>query len=578
MQEDKRLLIAFMLSILIISGFYYFYKPQSNNASTAPIQSEQSNEQKKVGDVQPDEKQNVIKNETKIQTKIQTSSITKANEKIINLKGNKFIVKLSSKNAQVISFKLLDPQFKINNKSIELIASHDNLETGLYKVVFLRGGESYPENAVYELKSHSDSEALFYFNTGTYEITRHYKVLKNYQLKIKTTITNISNEPQSIRVGYLNQVIGAEKQTPDSIKRGVYYQDGICYFGNTFERSSLSDIKDDSITGVGNIKFVATDSLYFLNAISPNPVEGEYGCRVEAENNNLIKAYLELVEEKLAPGEKTQNIVLTYLGPKDYKLLLSLDTNRGLERSVDYGRLEWLCKILLDILKWLYVWFKNWGLAIIMLTILVKIILFPLTHKSFVNMRKMQEQMARIKPMIDEINEKYANNKDMKTQKTMELYQKHGINPLGQLGGCLPMLIQIPIWFALYTTLAKSVELYNSPFFGWLNDLSTPDKYYILPILLGVFMFVQQKLTPTTVDNTQAKIMMWMMPFMFLFFMLNMPSGLTLYIFVNTVLSILQQVITNKFLPPLPKTDKNKTNEKGSEKGVGGEKKSKKRR
>jgi YidC/Oxa1 family membrane protein insertase len=181
----------------------------------------------------------------------------------------------------------------------------------------------------------------------------------------------------------------------------------------------------------------------------------------------------------------------------------------------------------------------NWGVAIILLTLVVKIALMPLTHRSF----KSAERMKALKPEIDKINEKYKDDAQAKQQATMALYKQNKVNPLG---GCLPTLLQMPIWFALYRTLRMSPELYRAPFFGWISDLSSPDPYFVTPIVMGALMFLQQRFTPMTGDSAQAKMMMYIMPIMFTAMMLFLPSGLTLYILVNTVLSIVHQVYIHR--------------------------------
>ena len=176
----------------------------------------------------------------------------------------------------------------------------------------------------------------------------------------------------------------------------------------------------------------------------------------------------------------------------------------------------------------------NWGVAIILLTLFVKLVLYPLTAKSFQSIAAMR----RLKPAIDEINERYADDREKKGAAMMELYRKHKINPFG---GCLPQLLQLPIWWALYTSLSTNVELFKRPFFGHWQDLAAPDPYYVLPIALGVLMWVQQKITPSTMDPAQAKMMLYVMPAMITSFMLFLPAGLCLYMLTNSVLSIGQQ-------------------------------------
>jgi len=208
--------------------------------------------------------------------------------------------------------------------------------------------------------------------------------------------------------------------------------------------------------------------------------------------------------------------------------------DRGLDDTIDFWVLGFLCKPMLWLLRQSYAVIPSWGVAIIVLTLLVKVLTLYPTHQSMVQMRR----MAELKPKMDAIREQFKDDKAKMNQALMDLYKREKVNPLG---GCLPMLLQMPIWIALYRTIYGAVDLYQAPLFLWVDDLSAPDPYFVMPIVLGALMFLQQKMTPTMGDQTQAKIMQWMMPIMFTAFMLFLPSGLVFYILVNTLLSIAQQ-------------------------------------
>jgi YidC/Oxa1 family membrane protein insertase len=184
----------------------------------------------------------------------------------------------------------------------------------------------------------------------------------------------------------------------------------------------------------------------------------------------------------------------------------------------------------------------NWGLAIILLTVVVKLVLLPLTYRSMVSM----EQMKKLQPRIEELRKKYAEDRERQNLETMKLYQEAKVNPLG---GCLPMLIQMPVWIALFTSLRNSFDIYGEPFFGpiW-TDLTYKDPTYILPLALGVSMIITQKMQPQMMDAQQAKMMTWVLPVIFTFTLLQYPAGLSLYIFTNNVLSIAQQYGLRKWL------------------------------
>jgi YidC/Oxa1 family membrane protein insertase len=228
-----------------------------------------------------------------------------------------------------------------------------------------------------------------------------------------------------------------------------------------------------------------------------------------------------------------------YAGPKEINLLKNVTPN--LEKSIDLG--SWLGPIarpLLQLLKLIYAYVKNYGSAIIILTLLVRMLLYPINRKQYKSMKAMQ----KLGPELAALKKKYANDKQRINMETMNLFKRNKVNPLG---GCLPMVLQMPIFFALYRVLYTSVELRHAPFFLWIRDLSAPDPYYISPILMAIAMFFQQKLTPTaTMDPAQAKVMKFM-PIIFSIFMIALPSGLVLYILVSSLASIPQQVYMTRY-------------------------------
>ncbi len=238
-----------------------------------------------------------------------------------------------------------------------------------------------------------------------------------------------------------------------------------------------------------------------------------------------------------------------YVGPKDLSQFKAIDA--PLDDSIDFWIVGVIAKPMVAALQLFHEWIPSWGVAILILTVLVKLLLFPLTQWSFKSMASMQ----RIKPDMDELKKKFANDRQKLNEEMMALYKRNKVNPMG---GCFPMLLQMPIWIALYRSIYSSVELYQAPLGGWIQDLSAPDPYYVLPLVMGLSMFLQQRLMPTSLDNQQAKIMMWMMPIMFTGFMLFLPSGLVLYILVNTLLSMAQQYYIKRkdAVPPAAKAKK----------------------
>ena len=237
------------------------------------------------------------------------------------------------------------------------------------------------------------------------------------------------------------------------------------------------------------------------------------------------------------PGGSAVFDTRLYVGPKIQERLAELAPY--LDRTVDYGFLHIISEPLFWVLKWIHGLVGNWGWAIIILTILIKAVFYKLSETSYRSMANMR----RLSPRLTALKERYGHDRQKMNQAMMELYKKEKINPLG---GCLPILVQIPVFLALYWVLVESVELRQAPFMFWIQDLTTKDPYYVLPIIMGASMFVQQKLNPAPPDPIQAKIMM-ALPIVFTFFFLWFPSGLVLYWVVNNLLSILQQwVITRR--------------------------------
>jgi len=276
--------------------------------------------------------------------------------------------------------------------------------------------------------------------------------------------------------------------------------------------------------------WIAIIQHYFVAALlPPDKSPREFYARKLAEDLYSVGVIIPL--GPVAPGASTRAVVPLYAGPQDQDHLHSIAP--GLELVVDYGWLTVIAAPLFWVLKLFHGWLSNWGLAIILLTVVIKLIFFPLSAASYRSMAKMK----LVTPRLMKIREQYAGDKAKMNQAMMDLYKTEKINPLG---GCLPILVQIPVFIALYWVLFESVELRHAPFYLWIKDLSAPDPWYVLPTLMMASMIVQTKMNPTPPDPVQAKVMM-IMPFAFGVMFYFFPSGLVLYWFVNNILSILQQ-------------------------------------
>ena len=238
----------------------------------------------------------------------------------------------------------------------------------------------------------------------------------------------------------------------------------------------------------------------------------------------------------MAAGQSASLDYSLYFGPKDLDVLKAQGSR--LEEVINYGWFAPVSKPLIFALKFLYRYTGNYGFAIIIITVILKMLFFPLTHKSYKSMKEMQ----KLQPKMAELKEKFKNDRDAMNKAVMELYKTHKVNPMG---GCLPMIVQIPVFFGLYRALMYSIELRHAPFMLWITDLSAKDPYYVTPIIMGVTMFIQQRMTPSNMDPVQAKMML-ALPVVFTFMFLNFPSGLVVYWLVNNVLTIAQQTYINK--------------------------------
>ncbi len=288
-----------------------------------------------------------------------------------------------------------------------------------------------------------------------------------------------------------------------------------------------------------DLRWAALQSKHFLTALVPRG--GAEGAEVQllAEKNGE-KDYAVVVP--LTGGSRAAATFDLYVGPKETDRLARLEV--GLENSLDYGFFSFISRPLMAVLRVLHWLSGNWGVAIVLLTVLVKLLFYPLTHVSMKNMKEMQ----KLQPRMNQLREIYKDDRAKLNEQVMALYREHKVNPMM---GCLPMIIQIPVFFGLYEALLVAIELRQAPFFGWIRDLSAQDPYHVYTLLMGASMYVQQKMTPTPADPTQAKMMMFM-PVIFtaMFIFYPVPVGLVIYWLVNNVLSIVQQYFVNRSVQP----------------------------
>jgi YidC/Oxa1 family membrane protein insertase len=393
----------------------------------------------------------------------------------------------------------------------------------------------YETNAAsLDLTRGTDARKLTFTQTYPGEL-RIDKVLTfhpgQFNIELEVKVTNIS----AISLNQ-NSALTWFQYVDPAAPTDSYGHDGpVSYIAKSVDRPEVSKMEADKLLGP-NVSWGGFESKYFIAALIPqNPSLTTF--RMAKDSSNLVAVSLNGPKNLIPPGQAGAFNYNLYLGPKDYSLLKA--QNVGLENAIDFGDwLKWLAIPLLVTLKFLYGYVQNYGLAIIILTLLIKLIFWPLGNKSYKSMKEMQ----KLQPKMAALREKYKDDKARLSQESMALYKTHKVNPLG---GCLPMIVQIPVFFGLYKTLLFAIELRHSPLFWWIQDLSAKDPYYITPIVMGATMFIQQKMTPTGADPMQAKIMLFL-PVIFTFMFLSFPSGLVIYWLFNNIISIGQQVYINR--------------------------------
>ena len=372
-------------------------------------------------------------------------------------------------------------------------------------------------------------------------ITKDYNFKRGqYLVDLNYEITNLGT---STWTGALFAQIKRDGQTPISVSDNLMgmqpYVGGATRSNEEFyKKLEFDDIEEESYKLTRDAGYIAMVQHYFVSAWIPKESnETTYrGRKLRSSDTYLFGLTTSPIE--VSSGQTGTIGASFYAGPKDQYRLAEIA--EGLDLTVDYGFLWWLAQPLFFMLTFIHSFAGNWGLAIIGLTIIVKSLLYPLSaasFKSMAKMRKLQPEMMRLK-------ERFGDDRQKFSQAMMELYKKEGANPLG---GCFPILLQMPVFLALYWTLMESVELRQAPFFLWINDLSAMDPYFILPILMGISMYLTQRMQPEPPDPIQAKVFKFM-PIMFTFFFLWFPSGLVLYWLVNNILSILQQLYVTRQL------------------------------
>ena len=454
------------------------------------------------------------------------------------------VIKISLSDGSIISSKLLkySEEFGIDDKKVQLLS--ESPELYIARIGVQSKNLSQPKKYSSAKKSYSldGNESLIVTLSGISdsktEVVKNYTFNKgSHLIKISQNIKNLSNENASWR-----QYYSLERGDDFSSKGMLYTYTGAAFYDNEdkFSKITFSDIEDNNFLKTTNESWISMIEHYFFTAWLPITDSNEpQTIYTRFSRDGGSKQYLigSVGNYKvIAPNSiETFNSRL-FVGPKNQSEIKELAS--GLDLTVDYGVLTFLAAPLFWVLDNIFYFLGNWGWSIIALTLLIKILFFRLSETSYKSMAKMK----KLTPRMTALKERYGEDRKKFSEALMKVYKEEKVNPLG---GCLPILIQIPVFIALYWVIIESVEMRHAPFVGWILDLSSADPFFILPILMGISMYIQQKLNPPPTDAMQQKIFL-ALPFIFTFLFATFPSGLVLYWLTNNILSIAQQYVINK--------------------------------
>ena len=472
-----------------------------------------------------------------------TPAAPRGPEELLTLESSTVRATFSSWGGSLKSWQLIGDQFHVPGKPGQPEDMVRLGEQGLHSFgVGFEGGSTFqiPADAEWKGQKTGEQEVVYTWSSPQLEVTKTFRVRpEDYLLEMDVTYKVLAAAEQRLVVTQHSY------QDPRDVKEGGWTSlprewKAACYVDDEMESWGGKALADREREERGALEWGGFEHSYFLAAAAPRVTDKTLLCRARSAGEEPGGMALEMVfpPTKLGAGDPGAAGVVAYLGPKYLDKLERIservEFQTGFEKAVDLGFFGFLAGPLLWLLQLFHTWVGSWGIAIILLTILVKLATLYWTHKSMKSMRA----MSRLKPQLDKVREKYKDDRQKQQIETMNLFKAHGVNPLA---GCLPMLLQMPIWFALYRALSVAAELYQAEFM-WFADLTSPDPYFILPVFMTLTMLLQSKLTPTTATGTQQKILMFGMPLMFGGFSLFFPAGLTLYISTNTVLTLLHHL------------------------------------
>lgn len=504
---DNRTLLAIILSIFVILGYQFFLAPQPSRVTDTapPVETVDTKEEARVQPPVNSTPINIVPDDT-------------IGEREITIENELYNAVLSSRGGTIKYWEIKDHKDKDGNNVVLLkkegvlpaLGIGSNSDFDLSMVNFNVSGDNLKLNS-----RNPFGEIVFKYTANNYSIRRTYSFYSNtYKVDIKDEVSGLRDYWITIGSDF-----GMYENNSSYTHVGP-----VLLTGTDLEELKPKKLKEKVVFST-DLKWIAQEDKYFFAALVPM-TEVEKAVAWTYDDSPVIAF----------EGNTEVNRFILYAGPKETDRLEKLGL--GLEHIVNYGFFSPISRPLFWLLKVFYGFLGNYGWAIILLTIVTRIPFIPIVNKGQKSMKKLQA----LQPKMAEIKEKYKKDPSKMQKEMTELYKKNKVNPVS---GCLPMFIQIPVFFALYKLLLVSIELRGAPFIFWIADLSAKDPLYILPIVMGITMVIQQKMTPSGMDPKQAKLMM-LMPVIFTFLFLNFASGLVLYWLVNNILGITQQFFNNR--------------------------------
>lgn len=566
MSNETRVLLALGLSVFVIIGWNMIYKPPPRVVEPPPIETQAPATAPQAPASAPGTATTPATGTTQqAATQPAPGARAASEERLVTIENGFLHVELSNRGGVARSWQLINYIDDAKPaKTLDVILPQGAQAVGAWPLSFSLDDKKLEEQlngALFEVAAppgdvlRAPAEIVFEWSDGQLAASKRFKFDESYVVGIETSVT-LNGQPLAHAIAWRGG-FGDETAYAHAESVKLIYRNGGKVERLEHKKLGQPDKREQRLRQEGTAVYAGIEDRYFAAIFLPQSTDNGGGLALWHWKNEREATIREKKEKvpvaEVAAGSTapTSLAMRLFVGPKSLEVLA--EQRPSMTEIVDFGWFSFFAEGLFRLLRWIHEYVPNWGWAIILMTVLINIILFPLKVKSWRSMQKMQKLM----PEIQSIKAKYSKyplrdpRRQQEGQETWALYKKEGVNPMG---GCLPMALQMPIWIALYQMLNASIELRHAPWMFWLRDLSSPDPYYVLPILMAVTMYAMQKMTPVTTPDPAQQKMMMMMPLMIggMFVIFPVSSGLVLYILTSNMIAMVQQWYLNKTSPMSP--------------------------